>query len=114
MTEVFTSSNRQYTDGFKTEAVKQVVERGFTVVDVATRIGVPRHTLYGWVQSARKTMGSPAGAVTTTCDPAEVRRLKAGSTPFLRTLTRRPTLAKRNVLLEVTAVQPAAHAERPA
>lgn len=71
------SSNRQYTDEFKSEAVKQVVERGFTVVDVATRIGIPRHTLYGWVQNARKTAGSPAGAVVTTSDSAEVRRLKA-------------------------------------
>lgn len=39
------SSNRQYTEEFKSEAVKQVVERGFTVVAVATRIGIPRHTL---------------------------------------------------------------------
>ncbi len=43
------SVNRQYTAEFKAEAVKQVLERGFTVVDVATRIGLPRHTLYNWV-----------------------------------------------------------------
>jgi len=77
MTEVFMSSNRQYTDEFKSEAVKQVVERGFTVVDVATRIGIPRHTLYGWVQSARKTSGPTTGTVAPTSDSAEVRRLKA-------------------------------------
>ena len=34
MTEVFVSS-KQYTDEFRTEAVKQVIDRGFTVVDVA-------------------------------------------------------------------------------
>ena len=45
MTEVFMSSIRQYTDEFKSEAVKQVVERGLTVVDVATRIGIPRHAV---------------------------------------------------------------------
>jgi transposase len=78
MTEVFMSSNRQYTDEFKSEAVKQVVERGFTVVDVATRIGIPRHTLYGWVQSARKAAGSTAGKTAAPAsDSAEVRRLKA-------------------------------------
>ena len=33
-TEVF-MSNRQYTDEFKAEAVKQVTERGFRVADVA-------------------------------------------------------------------------------
>jgi len=35
-------SVRQYTDEFKAEAIKQVVERGFTVVDVAARIGAPQ------------------------------------------------------------------------
>lgn len=47
-------SNKQYTDEFKAEAIKQVIERGFTVVDVATRIGIPKHTLYEWVHKARK------------------------------------------------------------
>jgi transposase len=77
-TEVF-MSNRQYTDEFKAEAIKQVIERGFTVVEVATRIDVPKHTLYGWVQSARKTSGaSGAGtAAAAVSDSAEVRRLKA-------------------------------------
>lgn len=53
-------SSRQYTDEFKAEAIKQVIERGFTVVEVAARIGVPKHTLYGWVQAARK-VGRPSG-----------------------------------------------------
>ena len=39
-------SNKRYTDEFRAEAVKQVLERGFTVVDVAARIGIPKHTLY--------------------------------------------------------------------
>ncbi|HRN62612.1 MAG TPA: transposase, partial [Luteimonas sp.] len=34
-------SSKQYTDEFRAEAVKQVLERGFTVVDVAARIGIP-------------------------------------------------------------------------
>lgn len=76
-TEVF-MSNRQYTDEFKAEAVKQVIERGFTVVDVATRIDVPKHTLYGWVQNARKARkASSEGTTAAASDPAEVRRLKA-------------------------------------
>ena len=44
-TEVF-MSNRQYTDEFKAEAVKQVTERGFRVADVAQRLGVSTHSLY--------------------------------------------------------------------
>ena len=75
-TEVFMSSNRQYTDEFKSEAVKQVIERGFTVVDVAVRIGVTKHTLYGWVQSARKAARTSPAALPAG-DSAEIRRLKA-------------------------------------
>ncbi len=43
-------SSKRYTDEFRAEAVKQVLERGFTVVDVAARIGIPKHTLYDWVE----------------------------------------------------------------
>ena len=69
-------SVRQYTDEFKAEAIKQVVERGFTVVDVAARIGVPKHTLYGWVQAARKMQGPPT-EMPALSESAEIRRLKA-------------------------------------
>lgn len=70
--------NRQYTAEFKAEAVKQVLERGFTVVDVATRIGVPKHTLYGWVQEAKKAARSAnEGTSAALSDSAEIRRLKA-------------------------------------
>ena len=67
---------KQYTDEFRAETVKQVIERGFTVVDVASRIGIPKHALYGWVQAARKTAPTP-GATAAPSDSAEIRRLKA-------------------------------------
>lgn len=70
------SKNKQYTDEFRSEAVKQVIERGFTVVDVASRIGIPKHTLYGWVQAAKKT-ARPSSATAAPSESAEVRRLKA-------------------------------------
>ena len=76
MTEVFMGNSKQYTDGFRAEAVKQVIERGFTVVDVASRIGIPKHTLYGWVQAAKKAMPA-AGATVVPSESAEIRRLKA-------------------------------------
>ena len=66
-------NNRQYTDEFRAEAVKQVIERGFSVVDVSTRIGIPKHTLYEWVRKASPS----AGGVVDKGDAAEVRRLKA-------------------------------------
>ena len=74
--EVFMGSNRQYTDEFRAEAVKQVIERGFTVIDVATRIGIPKHTLYEWVHKARKAAPAASDASVRN-DSAEVRRLKA-------------------------------------
>jgi transposase len=78
MREVFMSVNRQYTLEFRAEAVKQVLDRGFTVVDVATRIGVPRHTLYSWVQAAKKAARSASdGSAMAMSDSAEIRRLKA-------------------------------------
>jgi transposase len=76
MTEVFMGNSKQYTDEFRAEAVKQVIERGFTVVEVASRIGIPKHTLYGWVQATKKTMPA-AGATVAPSDSAEIRRLKA-------------------------------------
>lgn len=76
ITEVFMVNNRQYTDEFRAEAVKQVIERGFSVVDVSTRIGIPKHTLYEWVHKARKASPS-SGGVVDKGDAAELRRLKA-------------------------------------
>mgnify|MGYP001556279264 CR=1 FL=1 len=75
-TEVF-MGNVQYTDEFKAEAVKQVIERGFTVVEVAARIGLPKHTLYDWVQKARKAGKTTTAGPMDKGDSAEVRRLKA-------------------------------------
>ena len=77
ITEAFIGNSKQYTDQFRAEAVRQVIERGYTVVDVASRIGIPKHTLYGWVQAVRKTAPVPC-ATTVLSDSAEIRRLKAG------------------------------------
>ena len=44
-------STQRFTPEFKEEAVKQVVERGYTVPDVADRLGVSAHSLYKWVKA---------------------------------------------------------------
>ena len=78
-TEVF-MSNRQYTDEFKAEAVKQVTERGFAAAEVAKRLGVSSHSLYQWLRKSRSEAlaGTPEGSMLPTPkDSAEVRRLKA-------------------------------------
>jgi transposase len=41
-------SKKRYTEEFKIEAVRQVVERGHTVVEVAHRLGTTTHSLYAW------------------------------------------------------------------
>ena len=40
-------SHRIYTPEFKDEAVRQVVERGYTVKKVAARLGISEASLYG-------------------------------------------------------------------
>ena len=39
-----------YTEEFKEEAVRQVTERGYSVSDVAKRLGVSVQSLYKWVK----------------------------------------------------------------
>lgn len=43
-------SHPRYTEEFKIEAVKQVVERGHRVAEVAERLGVSGHSLYNWIK----------------------------------------------------------------
>jgi len=38
----------RYTEEFRIEAVKQVVDRGRSVAEVASRLGVTTHSLYAW------------------------------------------------------------------
>jgi len=71
---------KQYTDELKAEAVKQVIERGLAVAEVAKRLGVSSHSLYQWLRKCRSEAlaGKPDGSMLPTPkDSAEVRRLKA-------------------------------------
>lgn len=51
----------RYTAEFRVEAIKQVVERGHKVIDVAKRLGVSQKSLYGWVRQARRSGAKPIG-----------------------------------------------------
>ena len=44
---------------------------------MAARIGIPKHTLYDWVQKAKKAGKAAAGSALVGTDSAEIRRLKA-------------------------------------
>jgi transposase len=67
-------SGKRYTEEFKVEAVKQVTDRGYSVLDVAERLGVTTKSLYDWI----KRYGDNAEQYQTAKHQEdEIRRLKA-------------------------------------
>jgi transposase len=46
-------SKQRFTPEFKDEAVRQVIERGYKVAEVAARLGVSAHSLYQWVKAVK-------------------------------------------------------------
>ncbi len=44
-------SIQRFTPEFKAEAVRQVIERGYSVAEIAARLGVSTHSLYKWVKA---------------------------------------------------------------
>jgi len=67
------SKGKRYPEEFKREAVKQVVERGYSVAEVAERLGICTKTLYQWRTYLH---GSPK-EIKTSNDHAEIAKLKA-------------------------------------
>lgn len=67
-------SGKRYTEEYKQEAVKQVIERGYSVVEVAERLGTTTHSLYGWMKKYGKA--KPREAIQADAD-AEIARLKS-------------------------------------
>jgi len=66
-------SSKRYPDEFKIEAVKQVVDRGHSVSDVAGSLGMTTHSLYAWI----KKFGPDSVVHNAKADDqAEIRRLK--------------------------------------
>ena len=50
-------SKQHYPQEFKTEAVKQITERGHKVAEVSARLGVSAHSLYQWIKACRMPLG---------------------------------------------------------
>lgn len=46
-------SSQRYPPEFRDEAVRQVLERGYTVAEVSQRLGVSAHSLYKWVKAVK-------------------------------------------------------------
>lgn len=67
-------SGKRFTEEFKIEAVKQVTERGYSVADVAKRLGTTTHSLYAWLRK----YGEPSPQQSAKTDlQEEVAKLKA-------------------------------------
>jgi transposase len=62
-------ARERFAEEFKSEAVRQVIERGYTVADVAKRLGVSAQSLYKWVRAS-----SPSDEQKDKVELAEVRR----------------------------------------
>ena len=70
--EVFMKQKR-YPEEFKIEAVRQIVERGHSVTEVANRLGTTTHSMYAWI----KRYGPNAEANQSLADDqAEIKRLR--------------------------------------
>ncbi len=67
------SKGSRYTDEFKKEATNQVVIHGYSVNDVAARLGISTKTLYNWISK----FSQPVAKIKQDNDlQAEVARLK--------------------------------------
>lgn len=46
-------SNQRFSPEFKDEAVRQIVDRGYSVAEVSEHLGVSAHSLYKWVKAVK-------------------------------------------------------------
>lgn len=46
-------SNQRYIPEFKDEAVRQIIDRDYSVSEVSDRLGVSAHSLYKWVNAVK-------------------------------------------------------------
>ena len=82
----------KYTTEFKLEAVKQILEKGHSATDVASRLGVPVGLLYTWI---RKLKGSDEKPI------EDVKALQAEMTKLKAELRR--TTEERDILKKAAA-----------
>lgn len=66
----------RFTPEFKDEAVRQIIERGYSVAEVSARHGVSAHSLYKWV-NAVKPVKTDQQASELLAAESEILRLRA-------------------------------------
>ncbi len=65
----------RYTDEFKQEAVRQIIEKEHPVAEVAKRLGVSTFSLYEWMKKYGPVKGASSMRAASKDD--EIRRLRA-------------------------------------
>jgi len=67
-------SGKRYPEEFKIEAVKQVTDKGHSVVEVAGRLGVTTHSLYAWIKQYAPPTGKETQQTDQSAELALLRR----------------------------------------
>ena len=70
--------SKQYTDEFKREAVRLVLEQGLSASEVGRRLDVPNQSISNWVRLARGPTSADAGPASSISElQAELARVRA-------------------------------------
>ena len=69
-------SNHRYSPEFKDEAVRQIVDRGYSVAEVSERLGVSAHSLHKWVKAVKPDKADEQAAELNSAKQ-EILRLRA-------------------------------------
>ena len=73
-----TEKRKRYTDEFKAEAVRLVVEEGYSIAEAARNLGINANMLGRWVKEFNRDDGQAfRGNGKLTAEQEEVRKLKA-------------------------------------
>ena len=72
----------RFTPEFKDEAVRQIIERGYSVAEVSARHGVSAHSLYKWVNAVKpvKTDQQASELLAAKSEILRLRAQRSGST----------------------------------
>jgi transposase len=83
------SKGKRYTEEFKIEALKQITERGYSVQEVAERLGISTKSLYHW----RSQLGGHKTVVARKVSDDSVRIAKLEAE--LKRVTEEPDILKK-------------------
>ena len=64
---------KRYTKEFKIEAIKQVTDRGYSVAEVAVRLGTTTHSLYAWLKKYKEPSPRQADSFDLSAENAKLK-----------------------------------------